>query len=155
MLVAFGPLVERRGGGAGARRRRDDDRDPGHELNAAEQIEAAEQGLFNLSASGDGRGDFRTFSHTLKETLKMVEAAYQREGRLTGITSGFADMDRLLGGLQKSDLIILAARPAMGKTALATNIAFNAAKSLVTLSCASPKSIRVFSLKNRGFWTPA
>ena len=102
---------------------------PDNELNAAEQIEAAEQGLFNLSASGDGRGDFRTFSHTLKETLKMVEAAYQREGRLTGITSGFADMDRLLGGLQKSDLIILAARPAMGKTALATNIAFNAAAS--------------------------
>jgi len=102
---------------------------PDNELSAAEQIEAAEQQLFNLAATGDGRSDFRAFSHTLKETLKMVEAAYQREGRLTGITTGFTDLDRLLGGLQKSDLLILAARPAMGKTALATNIAFNAARS--------------------------
>jgi replicative DNA helicase len=102
---------------------------PDNELNAAEQVEAAEQRLFALAAAGDGKGDFRTFSQTLKATLTMVEAAYQREGRLTGITSGFTDLDRLLGGLQKSDLIILAARPAMGKTALATNIAFNAAAS--------------------------
>jgi replicative DNA helicase len=100
---------------------------PDNELDAAEQIEAAEQGLFTLAATGDGKGDFQAFSQTLKETLKMVEAAYQREGRLTGVTSGFVDLDRLLGGLQKSDLLILAARPAMGKTALATNIAFNAA----------------------------
>ncbi len=102
---------------------------PENEYSAVEQIEAAEQQLFNLASTGDGKGDFRTFSHTLKETLKMVEAAYQREGRLTGVTSGFRDMDRLLGGLQKSDLLILAARPAMGKTAFATNIAFNAAVS--------------------------
>ena len=100
---------------------------PDNELNASEQIEAAEQHLFNLAATGDGKGDFRTFSSTLKETLRMVESAYQREGNLTGITTGFTDMDRLLGGLQKSDLIILAARPAMGKSALATNIGFNAA----------------------------
>ncbi len=100
---------------------------PDNEHNAVEQIEAAEQHLFNLAATGDGSGDFRSFGHTLKDTLKMVEAAYQREGKLTGITTGFTDMDRLLGGLQKSDLLILAARPAMGKTALAPNIAFNAA----------------------------
>jgi len=102
---------------------------PDNEFSAAEQIEAAEHQLFNLASSGDARGDLKAFGHTLKETLRMVEAAYQREGRLTGITSGFRDMDRLLGGLQKSDLIILAARPAMGKTAFATNIAFNAAAS--------------------------
>ena len=102
---------------------------PDNEQDAVEQIEAAEQHLFNLAATGNGSGDFRPFSSTLKDTLKMVEAAYQREGRLTGITSGFKDLDRLLGGLQKSDLLILAARPAMGKSALATNIAFNAAAS--------------------------
>jgi replicative DNA helicase len=100
---------------------------PDNELDAAEQIEAAEHQLFSLASTGNGKGDFSTFSQTLKETLRMVEAAYQREGKLTGVTCGFADLDRLLGGLQKSDLLILAARPAMGKTALATNIAFNAA----------------------------
>ena len=105
---------------------------PDNELNAAEQIEAAEHGLFNLASTGDGKGDFEPFGNTLKSTLKMVEAAYQREGNLTGITTGFQDLDKLLGGLQKSDLLILAARPAMGKSSLATNIGYNAATSAST-----------------------
>jgi hypothetical protein len=61
--------------------------------------------------------------------VEMAEAAYQRDGQLTGVSTGLVDLDRLLGGLHRSDLIILAGRPSMGKTALATNIAFNAARS--------------------------
>src|SRR3546814_5019256 len=58
----------------------------------------------------------------------MAESAFRREGMLTGVTTGLEGLDRLLGGLQRSDLLILAGRPGMGKTALATNIAFNAAR---------------------------
>ena len=62
------------------------------------------------------------------ETISSIETAYKSDTRLTGVGTGLDDLDRLLGGLHKSDLIILAGRPSMGKTALATNIGFHAAK---------------------------
>jgi replicative DNA helicase len=100
--------------------------------SASDQIEAAEQYLFHLAEKGQHEGDFQPFRTSLRESIEMVEAAYKRDGQLTGVPTGFRDMDAKLGGLHASDLIILAGRPSMGKTALATNIAFNAAKSYRT-----------------------
>jgi len=99
------------------------------ETPASTQIERAEQSLFGLAEKGRNEGGFQPFSHSLKLAIEMAEAAYQRDGQLTGVSTGLVDLDRLLGGLHRSDLIILAGRPSMGKTALATNIAFNAARS--------------------------
>lgn len=96
------------------------------ETTAADQIENAEAKLYELSVS-DRRKGFMSFSETLTSTMEIVEKAYRSDRQITGLTSGFIDLDRTLGGLNKSDLIILAGRPSMGKTALATNIAFNAA----------------------------
>lgn len=96
--------------------------------DALSQIEAAEHRLFELASAGQIEGGFAEFGRTLTNALRMAEAAFRREGQLTGVTTGFDGLDRLLGGLQRSDLIILAGRPGMGKTALATNIAFNAAR---------------------------
>ena len=92
-----------------------------------EQIEDAERRLFELAETGRYDGGFQTFTDAVKLAVDMAGAAYQREGHLSGISTGFRDVDRRLGGLQPSDLVILAGRPAMGKTSLATNIAFNVA----------------------------
>ena len=97
------------------------------ETDALEIIEKAESKLFNLSSTGETSKDFKTFSISLSEAINSAEAAYKREGHLSGIPTGFVDLDQLLGGLHKTDLIILAGRPSMGKTALATNIAFKMA----------------------------
>ncbi|MEN8722876.1 MAG: replicative DNA helicase [Alphaproteobacteria bacterium] len=98
------------------------------EQTPREQIEYAEQTLFTLAETGEYQSGFRDFRTSLKEAIKTAAAAYHRDGHLAGISSGLTDLDSYLGGLQNSDLIILAGRPSMGKTALATNIAFNAAK---------------------------
>ncbi|MFP1631471.1 replicative DNA helicase [Zhengella sp. ZM62] len=92
-----------------------------------EQIEDAERRLFELAETGRYDGGFQTFTDAVRLAVDMAGAAYQREGHLSGISTGFRDVDRRLGGLQPSDLVILAGRPAMGKTSLATNIAFNVA----------------------------
>ena len=102
------------------------DHDP--EQSATGQIEFAEQRLFDLATTGQADSGFRAFKDILVKAVDMAEAAYKREGALTGISTGLIDLDKLLGGLQSSDLVILAARPSMGKTALATNIAFSAAQ---------------------------
>ncbi len=94
---------------------------------ADQQIEKTEHRLFELAATGEFEGGFRPFKDTLLDAIKMAEAAHKREGRLSGVPTGLRDLDKLLGGLHRSDLVILAGRPSMGKTALATNIAFNAA----------------------------
>ena len=99
------------------------------ERDARAQIETAEKKLFDLATSGQYEGGFRAFNQALTEAIVMAEAAFKRSGKTTGVSSGFKDIDELLGGLHPSDLVILAGRPSMGKTALATNIAFNAAKS--------------------------
>jgi replicative DNA helicase len=101
---------------------------PDLDSDAARQIETAEQQLFDLATTGEYEGGFRTFNDVLAAAIDMAEAAYKREGQLTGTSIGFTDLDKLLGGLQASDLIILAGRPSMGKTALATNMAYNAAR---------------------------
>ncbi|MBI1261519.1 MAG: replicative DNA helicase [Rhizobiales bacterium] len=94
----------------------------------AQQILDAEQALYQLAESGKYEGGFQNFHEALKVAIDMAAAAYERDGGLSGISTGLRDLDSRLGGLQPSDLLILAGRPSMGKTALATNIAFNAAK---------------------------
>lgn len=96
--------------------------------DAAEQIGQAESRLYSLAEKGRFEGGFQTFARSVKTAVEHANAAYQRDGKLAGISSGLRDLDRKLGGLHKSDLLILAGRPSMGKTALATNIAFNVAK---------------------------
>ncbi len=95
---------------------------------APQQIEEAERRLFELATTGQYEGGFRPFHAALTEAILMAETAFKRSGRTTGIATGFVDLDKLLGGLHPSDLIVLAGRPSMGKTALATNIGFTAAR---------------------------
>ena len=101
------------------------------DLPAKDQIEASEQRLYNLAESGEIEGGFRPFRSALTAVIEMAEAARKRDGHIAGVPTGFVDLDRLLGGLQKSDLLIVAGRPSMGKTALGTNMGFNAAKARV------------------------
>jgi replicative DNA helicase len=93
-----------------------------------QQIEEAERKLYALAETGRFEGGFTRFSDALTIAIDVAAQAYQRQGGLSGVSTGLSDLDRMLGGLQRSDLVILAARPAMGKTSLATNIAFNIAK---------------------------
>ncbi len=90
------------------------------------QIEEAEQYLFNLASEGTAEGGFVPLKSAVLEALQQTERAFKRKEAVSGISTGFVDVDRLLGGLQPSDLIILAGRPSMGKTALAVNLAMNA-----------------------------
>ncbi|MGE3784170.1 MAG: replicative DNA helicase [Alphaproteobacteria bacterium] len=101
-----------------------------HDLDdpATEQIERAEAKLFELASSGQAEGGPREFRVALTSAITMAQAAFKRDGKIVGVATGFTDLDKKLGGLHPSDLVILAGRPSMGKTALATNIAFNAAK---------------------------
>ncbi len=92
------------------------------------QVEAGEQRLYNLAEKGKYEGGFQSIKHSLTLAVASAEAALKRDSHLSGVTTGFTDLNAVLGGLHKSDLIILAGRPSMGKTALATNIAFNAAE---------------------------
>jgi replicative DNA helicase len=98
------------------------------ETSPRDQIEATERRLYELAETGKYDGGFQKFSDALTAAVDMAAKAYQREGRLSGIATGLSDLDAKMGGLQASDLIILAGRPGMGKTSLATNIAFNIAK---------------------------
>ncbi len=91
------------------------------------QIDTAERRLYELAESGSANNGFSSFSDALAETIEMAAAAYERDGHLSGLSTGLRDVDRRMGGLQPSDLIVLAGRPAMGKTSLATNIAYNVA----------------------------
>ncbi|MEO0670920.1 MAG: replicative DNA helicase [Pseudomonadota bacterium] len=93
-----------------------------------EQIQDAENKLYSLAETGKYGGGFQSFGDALVQAVDMANAAFQRDGHLSGISTGLGDLDGRLGGLQSSDLVILAGRPSMGKTALATNIAYNVAK---------------------------
>ncbi|MEL6619246.1 MAG: replicative DNA helicase [Pseudomonadota bacterium] len=93
-----------------------------------EQIVEAEQALYKLAEQGTSEGGFQSFLKAVTDAVNVANAAYQREGGLAGVSTGLIDMDKKLGGLHSSDLLILAGRPSMGKTSLATNIAFNIAK---------------------------
>lgn len=98
------------------------------ELTAIQHVERAEADLFALAETGESAGEVITFSTALQGAMDQAEAAYKRDGQLTGLATKLDDLDHKLGGLHPSDLLILAGRPSMGKTALATNIAFNVAK---------------------------
>ena len=101
-----------------------------HDLDdpALSQIERAEAKLFELATTGQAEGGPKPFIQALRHAIDMAQAAFKRDGRTVGVATGFTDIDRKLGGLHPSDLVILAGRPSMGKTALATNIAFHAAR---------------------------
>ncbi len=93
-----------------------------------EQIQEAEGRLYALAESGKYGQGFLSFGTALTQAIEMANNAYQRDGHLSGLSTGLTDLDAKLGGFQNSDLIILAGRPSMGKTALATNLAYNIAK---------------------------
>ncbi|RVU38465.1 replicative DNA helicase [Hwanghaeella grinnelliae] len=96
--------------------------------SAEKQIERAEHRLYTLATTGEVDRGVATLKSAVEIALEAAEQAYQRDSHLVGVTTGFRDVDQMLGGLHRSDLLILAGRPSMGKTALATNMAFNAAK---------------------------
>jgi len=116
---------------------------------ALAQIETSEQKLFDLASTGVIEGGFQSFDRALISAIDLAEAAHRRDGALAGVTTGLRDMDSKLGGLHSSDLIILAGRPSMGKTSLATNIAFNAAQHFNTSESAEDrgKLVAFFSLE--------
>ena len=93
-------------------------------------IQSAEKSLFDLAERGHFNQSFMKFENALKQTIEMAKSAYQNEEGIVGVPTGLTDLDSRLGGMHKQDLIIIAGRPSMGKTALATNIAFHAAKNI-------------------------
>jgi replicative DNA helicase len=101
---------------------------PPADNDAQDIIEEAERTLFTLAESGNASTGFSPFAKALTTSIEMAAAAYESKSDVSGLATNFEDLDRMLGGLHPSDLIILAGRPSMGKTALATNIAFNIAR---------------------------
>ena len=98
------------------------------ETNGQNIIENSEKLLFDLAEKGSFNSSLIKFDEAMRQTIEMASAAYKNEGGIVGVPTGLRDLDNKLGGLHQSDLIIIAGRPSMGKTSLATNIAFNAAK---------------------------
>ncbi|MFN7001544.1 MAG: DnaB-like helicase C-terminal domain-containing protein, partial [Elioraea tepidiphila] len=141
-LIEIGETVVNRAfGGAGE-----------EELDAREQLEAAEQALFDLAAKGSADGGFVSFEKALKLAVEGAERAFKRSGHVSGLATGLRDLDAKLGGLHASDLIILAGRPGMGKTSLATCIAFGAARALAAEAREAglgktPPAVAFFSLE--------
>jgi len=115
------------------------------EETALEKIESAERRLFDLATQGGKDAQFQPFKTALTAAIKTAEIAYQRDSQIVGCTTGLRDLDKSLGGLHPSDLIIMAGRPSMGKTGLATNIGFNAA--LAHLEKNEGASVAFFSLE--------
>ncbi|MEZ5897097.1 MAG: replicative DNA helicase [Parvularculaceae bacterium] len=103
-------------------------RDATFDDSPATQLEEAEQSLYKLAETGKYGGGFKSFRTAIAEAIDIADAAVRRGGGLAGVATGLRDLDTMLGGLHSSDLIILAGRPSMGKTSLATNIALNAAR---------------------------
>ena len=103
--------------------------DPANRASGLEQIEKTEQKLFELAQRGEVRGEFRAFPEVLESAVRLIHSAYNKTGHVIGVPTGLKGLDEKLGGLQRSDLVILAGRPSMGKTALAVTIAANAAAS--------------------------
>ncbi|MDX2234354.1 MAG: replicative DNA helicase [Hyphomonadaceae bacterium] len=112
--------------------------EPPKELDAQGQIEAAEAKLYALAETGTTSRGFSAFSQALEASIESAAAAFDSGGGVSGLATGLIDLDKKLGGLHKSDLIILAGRPGMGKTSLATNIAFNVAKARLEYNRRNP-----------------
>jgi len=110
-----------------------------------EMIQNAEKSLFDLAERGHFNKSFIKFDSALKQTIEMAENAHKNEDGIVGVPTGLTDLDSKLGGLHRQDLIIIAGRPSMGKTALATNIAFYAAKNLEKKQ--SKSAVAFFSLE--------
>ncbi len=115
------------------------------DTNGQNIIENSEKLLFDLAENGSFNSSLVKFDEAMKQTIEMASAAYKNEEGIVGVPTGLRDLDDRLGGLHQSDLIIIAGRPSMGKTALATNIAFNAAQKL--LENGKKSSIAFFSLE--------
>ena len=113
--------------------------------NAEKIIEETEKSLYDLAERGSFSQSYLKFNNALDETIKMATLAMQSDQGIVGVPTGLTDLDEKLGGLHKSDLVILAGRPSMGKTALATNIAFNASKHI--LSRQEKSCVAFFSLE--------
>ena len=99
-----------------------------HDEQATDIIEQAEKELYELASGISAKGRMVSFSDALAESIEAAASAFKRDSHIVGVTTGFKQLDKWLGGLHSSDLLVLAGRPSMGKTAFATNIAFNAAK---------------------------
>jgi len=122
--------------------------DPGDELTGKEQIEAAEQRLFDLASEKATEGGAITFEKALSRAIEVADAALKRGGGVSGLSTGLRDLDAKTGGLHRSDLLILAGRPGMGKTALATKIAFGAAKAVLAENKGTKvPAVAIFSLE--------
>jgi len=115
------------------------------EITGTNILENTERKLFEVAEKGNFQKSFVTFKDALKETIDMATAAYKNDQGIVGVPSGLTDLDDRLGGLHKQDLIIVAGRPSMGKTALATNIAFYAAQNIQAKNKHS--SVAFFSLE--------
>ncbi len=115
------------------------------ETNGQTIIENSEKLLFDLAEKGSFSSSLIKFDEAMKQTIEMASAAYKNEEGIVGVPTGLRDLDDRLGGLHQSDLIIIAGRPSMGKTSLATNIAFNAAQKLQTSGKKS--TVAFFSLE--------
>ena len=110
-----------------------------------EMIQNAEKSLFDLAERGHFNQSIMKFERALKQTIEMAKSAYLNEEGIVGIPTGLTDLDSRLGGMHKQDLVIIAGRPSMGKTALATNIAFHAAKNIEKKG--SKSTVAFFSLE--------
>ncbi|PZQ45083.1 MAG: replicative DNA helicase, partial [Micavibrio aeruginosavorus] len=110
-------------------------------------IEEHETHLYTLAESGVAKKDAVSFKDSITEAIRMAEVAYNRGGAVSGVTTGLTELDRMTGGMHPTDLLILAGRPSMGKTALATNIAFNAAKKHLETGGREGAAVGLFSLE--------
>ncbi len=123
------------------------------ELDGGAQIEKAEQALFNLATKGGAEGKGLSFHDALIQAIDLAEKAFRNQGAVSGLDTGLRDLNKRTGGLHKSDLVILAGRPGMGKTALATKIAFGAARAMLanaraeTPNAMARECVAIFSLE--------
>ncbi len=123
----------------------DDAKENDLESNGQKIIENSEKLLYDLAEKGTFSSSLIKFDDAMKQTIEMASAAYKNEGGIVGVPTGLRDLDDRLGGLHQSDLIIIAGRPSMGKTSLATNIAFNAAQKIQESNTKS--TVAFFSLE--------
>ncbi len=123
------------------------------ELDGSDQIEAGEQALFDLATRGGSEGALITFETALTRAIEIAATAHRNQGSVSGLDTGLRDLNKRMGGLHPSDLIILAGRPGMGKSGLATKIAFGAAQALLANArvdnpnAMAKQTIAVFSLE--------
>ena len=115
------------------------------DIDGQKIIENYEKSLFDLAEKGSFSSSLIKFDEAMRQTIEMASNAYKNEEGIVGVPTGLRDLDDRLGGLHKSDLVIIAGRPSMGKTALATNIAFNAAKKIQEMG--EKSSVAFFSLE--------